>query len=53
MENAMKYNGEIMILRLTKTKRQTFRFDPSTRKFQLILTFQRQQEEGEEGRDGR
>ena len=44
MENAMKYNGQFFILRITKTKEQTFRFDPRTREFKLILSFSKKQE---------
>ena len=51
MENAMKYNGQIMIIRVTKSREQTIRFDPSNRKFQLILSFPREGEEGGDGRD--
>ena len=44
MQNAMKYNGQFLILRITKTKEQTFRFDPRVREFKVILSFPRQQE---------
>ena len=50
MENAMKYNGQILILRITKTKEQTFRFEPTTREFKLILSFARQQQGDEDAR---
>ena len=40
----MKYNGQFLILRITKNKKQTFRFEPTAKEFQLILSFLRQQE---------